>query len=463
MSIDYSGMNSKLSSTPITLTVSDSHPLIKLANTIPWKDIMEVVMPDLKKTSKGKWWMGRPLRLRIHLGAYLLQQLFDKTDRQTEYAIKDNAAYQLFCGRTTVEKWHCPDHTKIEEFRSRLSPDTQQRLANHLAKIAVSLGYADPSELDIDSTIQEANMAYPSDIHLLTQLGIKAMKVLDYMQKNFSTFTFELIKIDLKAIKKQARVCYFSKSKDKKEKNDHLGDLWSCVFGQVMGVVKRIEILDDYDFKQMPWNIERLAKQLKTEAYIYFVDVTKFLLHGVIEPTKRLCFHLKEVACFNKNKPGKKYQFGRAFQLSRIGGNFLLVGKSSSVRMDDKKSLKPMVGMQQQLFPETTSLSVATDKGYYSKQNSDYLDASTGSSLGLQKPANVKCQTHSDDTELINRRAGIEPLIGHTKQGGQLGRSRMKYDRTIESSGYAAVLGFNGRQLIRYLMGKATSPIVEAT
>jgi IS5 family transposase len=39
----------------------------------------------------------------------------------------------------------------------------------------------------------------------------------------------------------------------------------------------------------------------------------------------------------------------------------------------------------------------------------------------------------------------IEPLIGYTKQGGQLGKSRMKNDRNLESSGYAAVLGVNLR------------------
>jgi len=37
---------------------------------------------------------------------------------------------------------------------------------------------------------------------------------------------------------------------------------------------------------------------------------------------------------------------------------------------------------------------------------------------------------------LENRRAEIEPLIGHLKRGWQMGRSRMKSDKTTESSGY---------------------------
>ena len=36
-------------------------------------------------------------------------------------------------------------------------------------------------------------------------------------------------------------------------------------------------------------------------------------------------------------------------------------------------------------------------------------------------------------------RSGIEPLIGHAKQGGQLGKSRMKKDESTLAAGYAAV------------------------
>ena len=73
----------------------------------------------------------------------------------------------------------------------------------------------------------------------------------------------------------------------------------------------------------------------------------------------------------------------------------------------------------------------------------------------MQKPRTVKASEIEklpiDEQEsLINRRAGIEPLIGHIKSGGQLNRSRMKSDKAIEASGYSAVFGFNLRQLIRH-------------
>ena len=124
--------------------------------------------------------------------------------------------------------------------------------------------------------------------------------------------------------------------------------------------------------------------------------------------------------------------------------------------MDDKKSLLPIVDEYENYFGKEQLYSVATDKGYYGANNVKGLIKRKVAKVGVQVPANTQNKniTLSDEEAetLSNRRAGIEPIIGHTKQGGQLGRSRMKNDRNIESSGYASVLGFNLRQTIRALI-----------
>ena len=126
--------------------------------------------------------------------------------------------------------------------------------------------------------------------------------------------------------------------------------------------------------------------------------------------------------------------------------------------MEDKKSLKPMLKLHQELFGENTLESFTADKGFYSNDNKQTLIEAKVKEIGLQQPRikdslpdNIDKETR---TRLINRRSGIEPLIGHAKHGGQLGKSRMKTDRTTLSGAYASILGFNLRQLIRYEMGK---------
>jgi hypothetical protein len=78
----------------VTIDVSSSHPLMQLARVIPWPALADLVLPDLKRTTaKGQWWRGRKLKLRIHLAALLLQWLYDLTDREVDWAIKDNRHY----------------------------------------------------------------------------------------------------------------------------------------------------------------------------------------------------------------------------------------------------------------------------------------------------------------------------------------------------------------------------------
>ena len=136
----------------------------------------------------------------------------------------------------------------------------------------------------------------------------------------------------------------------------------------------------------------------------------------------------------------------------------MIVSECTTTRMDDKKSLIPMLNQYETIFGDGSLESLATDKGYYSKSNIKNALKKGVKKVGIQVPCNVTNNVVDLPMEvseqLHNRRAGIEPLIGHIKQGGQLGRSRMKTDETIKSSGYASVAGFNLRQTTKALQKK---------
>lgn len=145
MSFNLNGFNQDITGQKVIIEVKETHPLIKLTNKLPWQEILDLILPDLQNTENNKYWLGRKLKLRIHLGIYLLQQMYNLTDRQAEYALCDNAAFQLFCGKGIVDNWHAPDHTKIEEFRSRLLPETQRQLANFITTHATKLNLCLPN------------------------------------------------------------------------------------------------------------------------------------------------------------------------------------------------------------------------------------------------------------------------------------------------------------------------------
>lgn len=166
--------------------------------------------------------------------------------------------------------------------------------------------------------------------------------------------------------------------------------------------------------------------------------------------------HARMLACIKKEKIGKEFEFGRVFQLGRINGNFLFVIESTSIEMNDKASFIPLVEEHAKLFGENRLETAATDKGYWSLKNLKELLKLGISPEGLQKPSNVKLKYTNLELQehLQNRRAGIEPLIGHAKHGGQLSKSRMKSDTATLAAGYGSILGFNLRQMIRHQQGK---------
>jgi len=454
MSICDLGIKSKLNSSEVSIFVSRDHPLIKLGNVLPWEELFEIVLPDLKSsTVLGKWWLGRKLKVRIHLGVYCLQQLFNKTDRQIEYDIKDNAVYQIFCGKDIIDDFHVPDHTKVEEFRSRLSPSTQHTLANKLSILACRLGFADCSDIDIDSTVQKANMAYPSDVNLMVKLCRIAIKVENYLNNKISYFLGDVLTIDIRSIKAKARRCFFNR-----DKGQNLSIyLWQAVFEGVSKVRSKCSELMSHQIRRMPWNIKRAMDQLIEYGQKYLLDVMHYLLDGNIVKGKALSFHLKEVSCFNKGWLDK-LEFGRHHQLTRLKGNFMMIGKCTDIRLEDKHAIKPLVEQNQELFGEGKLESITADKGYYSRANKEYLIKLGIKEIGLQESGKDSSLPDIADQalkeELLNRRAGIEPLIGHLKANWQIGRSRMKTDETIISSAYSSVFGFNLRQLKRAAMGK---------
>lgn len=109
MSLCQKGLDVKLKDTAVTTVVSVTEPLVALANTLAWPRIAGLAIPDLKRTAKGCWYLGRRLSLRSHLAVMILQSLLKETDRGIEQRIKQTPLLQVFCGKSVLPDWRCGD------------------------------------------------------------------------------------------------------------------------------------------------------------------------------------------------------------------------------------------------------------------------------------------------------------------------------------------------------------------
>ena len=66
MSLDVDGFTNEVNGGEVVIKIDTSHRLLKLAQNLPWELMLEALLSDLQRTDKKHWWMGRPLRVRIH-------------------------------------------------------------------------------------------------------------------------------------------------------------------------------------------------------------------------------------------------------------------------------------------------------------------------------------------------------------------------------------------------------------
>jgi len=156
--------------------------------------------------------------------------------------------------------------------------------------------------------------------------------------------------VDVKAVKAKAKAYFFRDRKDPAHANAALQALWHEAFTQISHVRKYFAVLLDYDLQRMPWNIHRALDQINAYCSAHVLPGASFLCRGVVVPEKALSFHAQAVRCFNKGKAAHGLECGRAFQRGRLGGNVLLVGACTSIRMEDKASVRPMIEAHQSLF-----------------------------------------------------------------------------------------------------------------
>ena len=423
MSICQKGLDAKVKSQLISIKVPSKDSYIQLANAIDWIFLAKIALPDIENTAKGFYWLGRKINLRIHLSILILQPLLKETDRGIIELIKHCPRLQAFCGYGIISKWKLPHHTKIEEFRNRLLPETYKNIGHHIVKLAQEMGFANPSWMDVDSTVQEANVAYPADANLMRKLAQKCKKARNYF--------------------------FLSKNTAIEKKREIFASYHHLVKEQLKDFINFTESMTQKQIKALPWNIRADIKQIREKSWRYLLDVAHFIRTNSIKAGKILSWHCQEVACISKKKAGKEIEFGRQVQLGRIGGNFIISFSSTEVRMEDKKSVDLVIEEHAEIFGPEVLKSIGADKGYHSGKNIAYAESKGINADGMQRPHNVKKFVKEDVAlPLRDRRAGIEPLIGHAKQFG-LGKSRMKSDRATVASVHRSVMGFNLHQLKR--------------
>ena len=131
-----------------------------LAEKLPWLKLAEVA--NEYRAKKVDIHVGRPLNLRMHLGAVIAQSMNRWTDRETEEMVTYHAGVRILCG--LEQSSETIDHTNIEVFRNQLGAEGVENLNRIVVESAGKQGFTGAELCSSDTTVQEAPIAYPTEV-----------------------------------------------------------------------------------------------------------------------------------------------------------------------------------------------------------------------------------------------------------------------------------------------------------
>lgn len=427
-----------------TVRIESDHRLMNLDRSMPWESLMEKSIQILYYEQGISPDLGRTLNLRAHLGAYILQTTYGWTDRWTQEMLRFYIPARIFCGY--ADSTGSLDHTSIEDFRNRFGEKGAMLITEDMLKVAKSFGFTQPDDVDMDTTVQGAGITHPTEMKLMHHL-MKRLAALHGVIKGVGGRGIKGLKTLAEQFKKQlTEYRFFAKDKNSKTKLIRKAKELSA---------KGLHALSPYlpgqkAFDKLKGRHQEEILRFQSLVPQLLEQIEYWLSTGKVAKDKIVSLWKIIPKAISKNKIGRPVEFGRKWIVNCYRGGYMLVMAPLNPKIADSNCVIESLSLHRRVFDENPK-SYGTDRGMYSTENLELCLSAGVEKIAIQPKGRAKpLVSRRDHQELSNRRAGIEPRIGHLKTRG-LGQSRMKSDMGDLISGYRSALSWNLSLLMRHL------------
>jgi IS5 family transposase len=395
------------------------HALVKLSQGIDWEFLES-------KTLSFYAEKGRPgLSIRLIAGLHILKQMYNLSDECVCDRWEHDPYFQYFTGETYFQHRFPIERSSMTHFRKRVGEEFFIGLLQESLHIAHQLGALETKQMKrvvVDTTVQEKAITFPTD----AKLRYRAIIGLASLSKEKGLVLRQsYVRVSKKAVASSCRYRHAKQMKRAKKVEKKL----HTYLGRIIRDIER--------------KLEK-SPELKSAFKITLEKANKIYHQKQTDTDKIYAWHAPEVECISKGKAHKPYEFGCKVSITTNvnaapAGHFVLHAQALPGRPFDGHTLKPVLeNMESQIGIEFERAYV--DKGYrghrHPKKRSIFM---SGQKRGIT--ATIKKE--------LKRRSVVEPLIGHLKNEGRLGRNYLQGELGDKLNVLMVSAGYNFKLILR--------------
>lgn len=397
------------------------HELVKLGESIDWVFLESKLEPFYAT-------QGRPaIPARLMLGLHLLKHMYDLSDENVCARWVENPYFQYFCGEVYFQHSFPIERSSMTHFRQRVGEEFCVTLIQESLNTAFKLGALETKHIErviVDTTVQPKAITFPTD----TKLRYKAITKLTQLAKEHGIkLRQSYTRVGKKAVVASGRYRHAKQMKRAQRVEKKLNTFLGRIIRDIQRNLLKQEDLKSY-FAESLLKANKIHQQKKTDSQ------------------KLYSWHAPEVECISKGKANKPYEFGCKVSITTnlhpaAAGHFVLHTKAFHGAPYDGHTLNPVI---EELETQTgiTNERSYVDKGYRGhKHPKKHRVFMSGQKRGVT--AAIKRE--------LKRRSAVEPLIGHLKNEGRLGRNYLKGKQGDQMNALMVAAGYNFKLILRWL------------
>jgi IS5 family transposase len=403
------------------------HELVRLSALIDWARLEAHFAPYYSE-------VGRPgVAIRLVVGLHLLKHIEGLSDEVVCARWERDPYMQYFCGEEYFQHAFPMERSGMTHFRRRVGEKALEVLLQETLAAAYRAGALSLKATEVvavDTTVQEKAIAHPTEHGLMLtaieQLGAQAKKAGLRLRQSY-------VRVARRAAMKTGRYLHAQQKRRARRQLKFLR-------------VRLRRLLRDVR-RKMAAVLATLSERQVQRLELALAKAWHIAQQRRGDPDYLYSWHATETECISKGKARAPYEFGCKVSLATNlhparGGHFLLHAQALHGNPFDGHTLTAALEDIRKIVGRVP-LCAAVDQGY--KGHRVMLPNTAIFITGQKRGVTEKIK------RWLKRRTVVEPIIGHAKNDGLLGRNWLLGRSGDRSNALLAASGFNLRQLLRFL------------